>query len=287
MTDKIVLVTGATGGIGLAIAGALVAQGARVLITGRDELRGREARELLLAGSPDGHVEYFSVDHRSLASNRNLAERVATATERLDVLINNAGGLFVRREVTDDGLESTLAMNCVAPFALTQGLLPLMRATGGARVINVISSAYSMWRGDPFAALDMGRTYVGIEAYARAKLMNLLWTLALARREPGIIVLAANPGMAWTPNTASFTPEAVPAWRLIWPLVRWMQKRASAVDAARPAVFLSTAPGLESNSSAYLESDLKWKSLTPDLLDPSRQDLAWDVTANLGSRPSS
>jgi NAD(P)-dependent dehydrogenase (short-subunit alcohol dehydrogenase family) len=139
-----------------------------------------------------------------------------------------------------------------------------------------------MWRGDPFAGLDMGSNYVSIEAYARAKLMNLLWTLALARREPGIIVLSANPGMAWTPNIASFTPEAVPAWRFIWPLVRWMQKRASPADAALPALFLATAPGLESNSSAYLESDLKRKSLTPDLLDLGRQDLAWDLTANLG-----
>jgi len=139
-----------------------------------------------------------------------------------------------------------------------------------------------MWRGDPFAALDMGGSYVGIEAYARAKLMNLLWTLALARREPEIIVQAANPGMAWTPNTASFTPEAVPAWRYFWPLVRWMQKRASPRDAARPAVFLATQPGIESNSSAYLESDLKWKSVSPDLLDLGRQNLAWDLTANLG-----
>lgn len=139
-----------------------------MLITGRDESRGREACERLVAGSRGGQVEYFKVDHRSLGSNRDLVERVAKATERLDVLINNAGGLFVRREVTEDGLESTLALNCVAPFVLTQGLLPLMRATGGARVINVISSAYSMWRGDPFAALDMGGSYVGIEAYARA-----------------------------------------------------------------------------------------------------------------------
>jgi len=102
-----------------------------VLITGRDESRGREACERLVAGSRGGQVEYFKVDHRSLGSNRDLVERVAKATERLDVLINNAGGLFVRREVTEDGLESTLALNCVAPFVLTQGLLPLMRATGG------------------------------------------------------------------------------------------------------------------------------------------------------------
>jgi NAD(P)-dependent dehydrogenase (short-subunit alcohol dehydrogenase family) len=122
-------------------------------------------------------------------------------------------------------------MNFAGPVALTRGLLPGLRRTHG-RGINIVSSAFKMAKGDPFADLSLEAGYVGIKAYARAKWLNLLWTRALATREPDITVYAVNPGMAWTPSTQALTPAAVPAWRLVWPIVRWFQRRASAEKAA-------------------------------------------------------
>src|SRR5262245_44476203 len=201
MKGQIVLVTGATSGIGFYTACGLAARGARVLVTGRDPGRGLRALEELrrIAGHRD--VEFLDVDHSTVRGNQRLARRVVDRAHRLDVLVNNVGGLFANRRLTADGYEETLAVNAVGPVALTLGLLPLLQATGGSRVVNVVSSAHAMWRGDPFEEAPAGTArHVGLEVHARAKLLALLWTLAFARRPEGrgITINATNPGMAWT-----------------------------------------------------------------------------------------
>jgi hypothetical protein len=158
------------------------------------------------------------------------------------VLVNNVGGLFPTHVTTSNGLEATLALNFVAPAALTGRLA----AAPAARCVNVVSSAFAMLRGDPFA--DPPSRYVGIDAYARAKLLTVLWTCQLAADptrapKPSLAgVFCANPGMAWTPNVQQLTRQAVPAWRLVWPLVRWMQRRTSPAHSARSPLYAATAP---------------------------------------------
>ena len=127
--------------------------------------------------------------------------------------------MILSRTETPEGFEASVALNFIGPFALTTHLLPLLSRAPAARVVNVVSSAFEMWTRDPFEDLEHRRSYVAIEAHARAKLLNLLFTLALARRLAGssVVANAVNPGMAWTPGVAALTREALPQWRFIWP----------------------------------------------------------------------
>ncbi|MFT3709776.1 MAG: SDR family NAD(P)-dependent oxidoreductase [Archangium sp.] len=218
------LVTGATGGIGIHIARGLAASGATVTITGRDRPRGE-------AVAREHGLQFVQVDHSLIAANRELARRF----DALDLLVTNVGGLFAQRTVTSEGHELSLATNFLGPAALTLALRSRVK-----RVVSVSSTAWNMAKGEPLSDLEAQQRYVGIEVHARAKLLSLLFTLALARREPQLIINAVNPGMAWTPMTESLTPEAVPAWRFFWPIVRWFQRRADPADAARGPLQLAT-----------------------------------------------
>jgi NAD(P)-dependent dehydrogenase (short-subunit alcohol dehydrogenase family) len=127
---------------------------------------------------------------------------------------------------------------------------------------------------------------MGITAYAHAKLLNLLWTLALARRldGAGVVVNATNPGMAWTPGTQALTPDAVPAWRWIWPLVRLLQRRASPASAARSPVFLASSEAAGSITGQFFESNARPKRPTAVVLDVGNQDRADGLAASLAAQ---
>jgi NAD(P)-dependent dehydrogenase (short-subunit alcohol dehydrogenase family) len=284
MQGTVALVTGATAGIGFHTARALVTLGARVVVTGRDTARGQAAARLLAGGDGHDRVRFIATDHATVAGNRALAQQLAGELDRLDVLVNNVGtSPSGQRRVTADGYEATLAVNFVGPAALTTGLLPLLRHSAPARVVTVVSSAHAMWKRDPFADLHAQQRYVGIETYAHAKLLSLLWTLSLARRldGTGVVVNATNPGMAWTPGTQSLTPQAVPAWRWVWPLVRLLQRRASPETAARSSVFLAAAEEAASVTGQYFESKAQPKRPSPPALDIGNQERAWELAATL------
>jgi NAD(P)-dependent dehydrogenase (short-subunit alcohol dehydrogenase family) len=286
MKGKSVLITGATSGIGFHTARALASMGARVLVTGRDEARGRAALDRLRLEARHDRVAFLAVDHSTVGGNRDLAERVLQRVDRLDVLVNNVGAIHARRQETEDGYEATLAMNFLGPFVLTDVLMPLLLESAPARVVNVVSSAYSMWKRDPFEDLAAKQRYVGIEAYAHSKLLNILWTFALARRleGSGVVANAVNPGMAWTNQTRAMTPETVPAWRLFWPLVRLVQRRASAEAAAKSSVYLASSEKASSVSRAYFESNAKPRRPTELALDVGNQERAWDLAKSLVAR---
>jgi NAD(P)-dependent dehydrogenase (short-subunit alcohol dehydrogenase family) len=237
-------VTGATSGIGFATARQLAARGATVLVTGRDPRHGTEAANELRRAAGHERVEFVRVDHSTVAANLALVEGLRSRLARLDVLVNNVGGLQPTRITTGDGYELTLALNFVAPFALTGSLLPLLLASDSARLINVTSSAFKMAKGDPLDDLQSEQTYAPLRVLARAKLLALVWTAALADQHRGgrLSAVAVNPGMAWTPGTRALTPEAVPAWRYIWPIVRFFQRCADPRRAAASCTALVAAP---------------------------------------------
>jgi NAD(P)-dependent dehydrogenase (short-subunit alcohol dehydrogenase family) len=284
MQGKVALVTGATAGIGFHTAHGLVRRGAWVVVTGRDTARGQAAARQL--AGPAGHeqVRFIAVDHATVAGNHALVEQLITELDRLDVLVNNVGSSpSGQRRQTPDGYEATLAVNFVGPATLTTGLLPLLGHSAPARVVTVVSSAHAMWKRDPFADLHARQRYVGIEAYAHAKLLSLLWTLSLARRldGTGVVANATNPGMAWTPGTQSLSRQAVPAWRWVWPLVRLLQRRASPEAAARSSVFLAAAEEAASITGQYFESKAQPKRPSPLALDIGNQERAWRLAATL------
>jgi retinol dehydrogenase-14 len=255
MDDKTALVTGGTGGIGLHTASGLAALGARVIITGRDHRRGADAAAQINACTGRAQASFIQVDHLTVGANQLLAEQLRNSLDRLDILVNNVGRVFAARQETADGYEATLALCFVGPASLTEAVLPLLTQSRGARVVNINSSAFKMWHRDPFDDIQSQRSYVGIQAHAHAKLLNLIWTFALAERlqERGVSVNATNPGAAWTPGTAQLTPQAVPAWKPVWPVVRFFQRRGSPAKAARSPLWLAASSEAGAITGAYVE----------------------------------
>lgn len=212
LRNRSALVTGATSGIGFFTARRLATRGATVLVTGRDPRHGTEAVYELRRAAGHERVEFLRVDHATVAGNLALAEGLQNRLGRLDVLVNNVGGLVPSRVTTGDGYELSLALNFLAPFVLTGSLLPLLLASDSARLVNVISSAFTMAKGDPLDDLQSEQTYAPLRVLARAKLLALVWTAALADQHRGgrLSAIAVNPGMAWTPG--GLGPELATGW---------------------------------------------------------------------------
>lgn len=200
LIGQTVLITGATGGIGHQTAHVLARSGAQVIITGRDPDTGEQAAAAIRRESEPDSVIFLRADHSTVGGNQDLADRVRAAVPRLNLLINNVGGLYPTRWETPDGYEATLAMNFVGPFALTAELLPLLRAGTPARCVNVVSAGFKMWNTDPFADVQSADRFVSGDAYAHTKLHNVLASLAWARRLTAdqIMVNVVHPGLSWT-----------------------------------------------------------------------------------------
>ena len=287
MKGQTVLITGGTAGIGFFTAQGLAARGARVFITGRDPDRGQKAlHELSRAAVGQAEPAFFAADHATVGGNQRLAQRVRDHVHRLDVLVNNVGGLPATRQQTSDGYEETLALNAVGPFALTRALLPVLHAAGKSRVVNVISGAHALWGGDPFDDLHGTASYVGIRALARAKLLGLLWTLALARRPESrhVAVNATNPGRVWTPGTQALAREVARPWRITWPFVRFIRRWASPERAARSSIHLAACPDLAGVTGEYFEGAGRPAAPCAAALDTTNQDRAWRVLSDLVQR---
>ncbi|WP_447971096.1 SDR family NAD(P)-dependent oxidoreductase [Nitrospira sp. M1] len=189
--QKIILVTGATDGIGLTTARMLVSQGHYVLLHGRNPGKLKDAERTLSALSGGGHVERYVADLSRMAEVEAFAKAVAEKHTKLDVLINNAGVYNTSGPVTPDGLDVRFAVNTIAPYLLTQRLLPIFGASG--RVINVSSAAQSPV--DPKALVGQGRL-LGGAAYAQSKLALTMWSrhVALSLKGEGPAIIAVNPG---------------------------------------------------------------------------------------------
>jgi retinol dehydrogenase 14 len=282
MAEATALITGGTAGIGHEIAGALAQRGMHVVVTGRDEQRGAAAVSDLRKRAGHDEIEFIAVDHLTVGGNQRLAARLDGHLDRLDVLVNNVGRVFSTREETEDGFEASLALIFLGPYVLTDGLRRLLLASVPARVVNMNSSAYKMWKGDPLRDLQSQEQYVGIRTHARAKLLNLMWTVALAHEleGSGVTVNAVNPGSAWTPGTAALTPEAVPWWRPIWPLVRFFQRRGSVAKAAQTPIWLATDPAAARQSGGFFEKKRQQK--LPEIVQRrDQQAKALEVAAAL------
>jgi NAD(P)-dependent dehydrogenase (short-subunit alcohol dehydrogenase family) len=196
---KVVVITGATSGIGRIAAEALAAMGARIVLVARDKGRAEATLARLKERGPDvAHRAHFA-DLSRLAEVRRVGAEIVAAEPRVDVLINNAGNIFGTRGVAEDGLERTFATNHMAYFVLTDALHERLAAAAPARVVNTASDAH---RGQliDFDDLQMARGYTGPGAYGRSKLCNILFTRELARRlEPsGVTANCLHPGFVAT-----------------------------------------------------------------------------------------
>lgn len=281
LVGKTALVTGGTGGIGRETALGLAKLGAAVTLVGRSRDRGVEAAEAIQCASGNPDVEFMAADLSSLADVRGLADRFSARHGRLDLLVNNAAGLYGERRETEDGTEATLAMTHLSPALLTHLLLPLLRSSAPSRIVNV-SSGVHRWARVRWDDLQSARGYRGLDVYARAKLLNLLWTGELARRVrgTGITVVAADPGTAWTEMSGAMVPGMVPApLRALWPVVRRVQRGRTAEAAARSSIVAATSRDVL--SGAYL--DPRGRPADPARIarDGELALRAWEVTAEM------
>jgi NAD(P)-dependent dehydrogenase (short-subunit alcohol dehydrogenase family) len=199
LDGRICLVTGATSGIGEATALGLARLGARVVMTGRDRDRGEQARKAVVEKSGNDRVDLLLGDLASLAGIRALAAEFLAAYPALHVLVNNAGTVELSRTLTVDGFEKTFAVNHLGYFLLTNLLLPRLRESAPARIVNVASEAHRMGRLD-LDDLQSEKHYRAMRVYGTSKLLNLLFTVELARRlaGTGVSANALHPGAVAT-----------------------------------------------------------------------------------------
>ena len=245
---KRVVITGATGGIGLAAAEALAARGARLTIVARAEGRAREAvRRIDAAGGGGIGVDVLMAELAAQSSVRRLATKLLERYPRIDVLVNNAGAVNVTRRLTEDGIELTWAVNHLAPFLLTNLLLDRIRASAPARIVTTASGAHNGAE-IPFDDLGGERSYGrGFHRYSETKLANILFTLELARRLQGTGVTANcfHPGVVATGFARNNGSLARAMTTIAHPFMRRPAKGAETL------VWLLDSPTLDDESGGY------------------------------------
>jgi len=275
MGGKTVLVTGGTSGIGKATAVAMAAMGADVVVTGRDPERGQRAVEEIRAESTGGSVELMLADLAVQAEVRRLAEDFGERHDRLDVLVNNAGLVQSTRTETPDGIETTLAVNHLAPFLLTNLLLDLLKKSAPSRVVTVSSEA-QRWGSMDFDDLQSRSKYRGMPVYGMTKLANIMFTYELAERLEGTGVTAncMHPGAV---NTRFGTNNGGPMtllFRLSKPFMRTPEQGADTV------IHLASSWEAEGISGKYY-ADRKWIEPKEIALDPEARRKLWEASEEL------
>ncbi|MGD2252199.1 MAG: SDR family oxidoreductase [Anaerolineales bacterium] len=246
MKGKICMVTGATSGIGEATALALAQMGATVVVAGRSEQKCQATVDRIVQHTGNQQVEHMLADFSVLAEVRQMAADFVRRHSKLDVLVNNAGAMFLRRSLSLDGYEMTFAVNHMAPFLLTYLLLDTIKASAPARVVNVASGGHRRKVLD-FDDLQSRKRYSPMRVYGKSKLANMLFTYELARRlkGTGVTANAMHPGFVRTNMGANN------GWfvRLMLPLIHIASLTPE--QGARTAVYLAASPEVEGVSGKY------------------------------------
>lgn len=275
MVGRVVVVTGATSGIGRAAALAIGTMGATVALVGRDPGRLEETAAALHGAGAPADVLTFRADLSSQRQIRELAAAIAARLPQVDVLLNNAGIVNLRRTVTDDGIESVFAVNHLAYFMTTLLLLDALRAAPAARVVNVASAAHSFGARD-LDDLQSERQYRAMRVYGRSKLYNILFTYELARRLEGTTVTAncLHPGAVGTRLGQNNGRVATALTKMLRPFFRTPEQGAAT------AVYLATAPEVAGVSGRYFADRRPRRSL-PVTYDPGEQRRLWEASERL------
>ena len=200
MKQKLAVITGADGGMGMEITRAVATAGYKVIMACRDPEIAEEKRQLIMRETGNIALEIVPVNLASLSSTASFANELLQRGEVITLLMNNAGTMETRRCITEDGLERTVSVNYVAPYLLTRKLLPLMGE--GSRIVNMVSCTYAIGKLDfpDFFVRGKKGAFWRIPIYSNTKLALTLFTIALSKKvkEKGIIVNAADPGIVST-----------------------------------------------------------------------------------------
>lgn len=276
MRGKVCMVTGATAGIGQVTAAALAAQGAHVIVVGRNRAKAQQVVGEIRRQSGNKAVWYLLADFSDLEQVRDLAEAFIAQYSQLDVLVNNAGTYFNTRHPAPGGVEMTLQVNHLAHFLLTSLLLETLKASAPARIVNVTSRAHEYDSMD-FDDLGFERSYFGMKAYARSKLANLLFTYELARRlaGSGVTVNAVHPGGVATDIWRTNFP-------VIGPVIKWAMSLFALTpeEGADTLIYLASSPEVEGVTGKYF---VEREAIASSPLSYDEQVAArlWDVSKQL------
>lgn len=276
---KIVVVTGASSGIGLETARGLAARGAQVAIVCRTA--GAAATACRSLGAAAGRIDPFVADLSAQSAVRRVADAIMTRYPRVDVLINNAAAIYSRPVMSEDGIEMQLAVNHLAGYLLTRLLLGHLHAAGRARVVTLTSRTHA-WASMDFDDLGRARRYFGPTAYNQSKLANVLFTHALARRLAGTGVTAncVAPGLVRTRIGGKHTTRVhamLHAMTSVW--------GATAATGAEGPIHVASAPELAQVSGQYFlrARPARAAAQTHDVAVAER---LWQVSASLTGLPA-
>lgn len=277
MQNQTVVITGGTSGIGEVAAVNLAGQGARIVLIARDAARADATLAKLKAANPAAAHAVHLADLSVIAEMKRVAGEIAAAEPVIDVLINNAGAVFLSRQKSADGLEMTFAVNHMAYFVVTNILLPNLKATPGARIVSTASDAHSAGKLD-FADLQLKKSYSTFRAYGTSKLCNILFTRELARRleSSGVTANCLHPGFVGTRFGLNNAKSAV---------MRGLQRVIMTFglkpeEGAKTIIHLASSPDVATISGEYF---YKCKIIAPSLAAQNDADAArlWEVSAKI------
>jgi|ERR1035437_243318 NAD(P)-dependent dehydrogenase (short-subunit alcohol dehydrogenase family) len=275
MKGKTIIITGASSGIGLEAALGLAKLGARIVMISRDKKRGLDAVEYVKINSGNKSIDLLLADLSSLKNVRKLASVIKRKYRRIDVLLNNAGGVFGKRAVTSDGFEWTFALDHLAPFLLTNLLLPVLKKSGHSRVVTVASTAHLMGHIN-FDDLMGEKKYGEMTAYAQAKLANILFASELSRRLKGTNVTSnsLHPGVVHT----KFAQSGSAISSFFYNVFGFLMETPA--QGARTSIYAASSPEMEGVTGKYL-SARKITKPSAEALDEAVAKKLWDVSAKL------
>jgi NAD(P)-dependent dehydrogenase (short-subunit alcohol dehydrogenase family) len=275
MHGKTIVITGATSGIGQVAAEQLAIRGARIVLVGRDSARATRTLERLRASSAGIDHTLHLADLSLVSETKRLAAKIKEQERRIDVLINNAGAIFGRREVTPEGLEHTFATNHMSYFALTLGLLDRLAASKPARVVNTASAAHTRAVLD-FNDLQGERYFTPFAAYSQSKLCNILFTRELARRVKamGLTANCLHPGFVAT----RFGDQSGGFVSLGIRFAKWFAINPQ--QGAQTIIYLASAPEAGGFSGEYFY-ECRPKTPSDAALDDTSAALLWSKSLEL------
>ena len=277
MNGKVCLVTGATDGIGKVSAQVLAKMGAKVIIVGRNPEKSAAVLAELRSSSGSENIDLLMADLAVMKEVRDLAEQVISRYDRLDVLLNNAGGYFAKYEITSDGLEMTFALNHMSYFLLTNKLMGLLKSSVPARIVNVSSDAH--YGVDiEFDNLNGEQDYKAWKAYQKSKLANVLFTYELLKKVPAdITVNCLHPGFVATNfgnNNGGFVSP-------ILKIAKWISA-IEPEDGAKTSIFLCSSSEVEEVSGKYFFK-CKPKTSSQESRNKDTGKRLWQISADLAS----